>query len=159
MPRPRLPHLQKETTRHGRIVWYFRRGKEKRIRLDAAFGSAEFLEAYKAAEAGNQLPKKPRRIEKRVSSKQSASVVYFALAGDLVKIGVTTNPTDRLAALSTTSAVDLSLIKTIPGDVRLERELHQRFSDLRVRGEWFRYTEQLADFIAKAPDPAEAIIL
>lgn len=58
MPRPRKPYVQKEITRHGKIVWYFRRGKEKRIRLPGAFGSAEFNEAYAAALAG--LPAKPR---------------------------------------------------------------------------------------------------
>lgn len=58
MPRPRKPYVQKETTRHGKVVWYFRRGKEKRIRLPGAFGSSEFNEAYVAAISG--LPAKPR---------------------------------------------------------------------------------------------------
>ena len=52
MPRPRKPYVQKEVTRHGKIVWYFRRGKEKRVRLPGAFGSSEFNAAYAAALSG-----------------------------------------------------------------------------------------------------------
>lgn len=59
MPRPRKPYIQKETTRHDKVVWYFRRGKEARIRLPGVFGSREFNEAYNAAFAG--LPVKEKR--------------------------------------------------------------------------------------------------
>ncbi|NVM43001.1 tyrosine-type recombinase/integrase [Ochrobactrum intermedium] len=55
MPRPRKPYTQKEITRHGKTVWYFRRGKEKRIRLPGAFGSQEFNDAYNAALAGQPV--------------------------------------------------------------------------------------------------------
>ena len=33
MPRPRKPFVQQQVTRHGRKVWYFRRGRGERIRL------------------------------------------------------------------------------------------------------------------------------
>jgi integrase len=60
MPRPRKPYTQKETNRHGNTVWYFRRGKEKRVRLPGQFGSKEFNAAYDAALAGQQIaPKVP----------------------------------------------------------------------------------------------------
>lgn len=60
MPRPRRPYLQKEITRHGKTVWYFRRGKEKRIRLSGAYGSAEFVAAYDAAASGGVVEKTTR---------------------------------------------------------------------------------------------------
>lgn len=65
MPRPRKPFVQKETTRHGKVVWYFRRGKEKRIRLPGAFGSKEFNDAYATALAGS--PAKPRSVAAQAS--------------------------------------------------------------------------------------------
>ncbi|QKC65911.1 integrase [Mesorhizobium loti] len=65
MPRPRKPYVHKETTRHGKTVWYFRRGKEARIRLPGVFGSKEFSAAYDQAAAG-----KP--IEKRATAPQSS---------------------------------------------------------------------------------------
>lgn len=56
MPRPRQPHLHKETTRHGKILWYVRFGKGPRTRIEGAYGSAEFNEAYDAAIAGRPRP-------------------------------------------------------------------------------------------------------
>jgi integrase len=60
MPRPRKPYIQKETSRHGKVVWYFRRGKEKRIRLPGAYDSPEFIEAYNAALAGRPVETKAK---------------------------------------------------------------------------------------------------
>jgi integrase len=61
MPRPRPPHLHRETTRHGKGVWYVRAGKGPRVRLRAEFGSPEFDAAYQAAVTGSErpLPGKP----------------------------------------------------------------------------------------------------
>lgn len=53
MPRPRPPNLHKETSRHGKTVWYVRVGKGPRIRLKAEYGTPEFDEAYKAAINGD----------------------------------------------------------------------------------------------------------
>jgi integrase len=52
MPRPRPPHLHRETTRHDRTVWYVRLDRGKRVRLHGEYGSPEFKAAYKAAIAG-----------------------------------------------------------------------------------------------------------
>jgi integrase len=56
VPRPRPPNLHRETTRHGRVVWYVRLDKGPRIRIRGEFGTAEFLEAYEAALVGEVLP-------------------------------------------------------------------------------------------------------
>lgn len=53
MPRPRPPHLHRETTRHGRTVWYVRVGHGPRVRLPCGPGAAGFEEAYRAAIAGD----------------------------------------------------------------------------------------------------------
>lgn len=53
MPRPRPPHLIHEKNRHGDLVWYVRVGKGPRTRIKAAYGTAEFAEAYRAALAGD----------------------------------------------------------------------------------------------------------
>lgn len=60
MPRPRPPHLHKETSRHGKTVWYVRVNRGPRIRITAAFGTDEFDEQYAAALEGKvHLPGKP----------------------------------------------------------------------------------------------------
>lgn len=53
MPRPRPPHLHRETSRHGRTVWYVRDGKGPRIRIKAEYGTPEFEGAYQDALNGN----------------------------------------------------------------------------------------------------------
>ena len=52
MPKPRLPYLLRETTRHGRSVWYVRKGSGPRIRIRATFGTKAFNEEYQAALLG-----------------------------------------------------------------------------------------------------------
>jgi site-specific recombinase XerD len=55
MPRPRPPHLQRETTRHGKVVWVVRVGKGPRTRIRAPYGSPGFKAEYDAAVAGRPL--------------------------------------------------------------------------------------------------------
>lgn len=52
MPRPRPPYLVRQITRHGKPVWYVRRGKGPRIRIRAAFGTPEFAAEYQTAVNG-----------------------------------------------------------------------------------------------------------
>lgn len=52
MPPKLPPFLHRQITRHGRTVWYVRKGKGPRVRIHGAFGSAEFLAAYDAALGG-----------------------------------------------------------------------------------------------------------
>lgn len=59
MPRKLPPFVGRERTRHGKLVFYFRRGKGPRVRLPA-IDSDEFAEAYEAALAGS--PRKKHRV-------------------------------------------------------------------------------------------------
>jgi len=52
MPRPRPPHLHREVSRHGKVVWYVRVGRGPRVRIRAEFGTPEFEAEYQAAIAG-----------------------------------------------------------------------------------------------------------
>ena len=62
VPRPRPPHLHRETTRHGKTVWYFRPTKGPRIRIRAEIGTPQFDAEYQAAVSGERSP--PRRSAK-----------------------------------------------------------------------------------------------
>ena len=63
MPRPRPPHLNRETTRHGTVVWYVRRGDGPRIRIRGEYGSPAFQAAYEAAVRGRPAPEaKPSTV-------------------------------------------------------------------------------------------------
>jgi integrase len=56
MPRPRPPHLHRETTRHKKAVWYVRISRGKRVRIPGEYGSAEFMAAYDDAISGRRTP-------------------------------------------------------------------------------------------------------
>ena len=49
MARPRPRYLLKERTRHGKTVWYVRKGNGPRIRIKGKYGSPEFIAEYEAA--------------------------------------------------------------------------------------------------------------
>jgi integrase len=56
MPRIRPPHLQREKTRHGKVVWFVRVGKGHRIRIREEYGTPAFQDAYQAAVSGSARP-------------------------------------------------------------------------------------------------------
>jgi hypothetical protein len=77
-----------------------------------------------------------------------AGAVYFARCGDRVKIGFSIDPQARLGILQSGNPEPLTLVGWMPGTQDSERNLHQQFSALHVRGEWFRAEPALLEFIA-----------
>jgi hypothetical protein len=76
------------------------------------------------------------------------SYVYFIAAGrGAVKIGFAHDVESRLQALQTSSAEELVLLHYMEGTTADERRLHEKFAELRIRGEWFRHEGFLAEFI------------
>jgi hypothetical protein len=75
------------------------------------------------------------------------SMIYFIGRPGLVKIGRSVDPWARLGKLQTGAAEPLRMLLTMPGGAAQENALHRRFAHLRVHGEWFRLTADLADFI------------
>lgn len=56
MPKKPPQFIVSQTTRHGRKVWYFRRGKGARVRLPDKYDTPEFWAAYHKALTGEELP-------------------------------------------------------------------------------------------------------
>ena len=54
MPHPRPPHLHRQTTRHGKTVWYVRVNHGPRIRMRAAYNTPVFEAEYRAALQGER---------------------------------------------------------------------------------------------------------
>ena len=76
------------------------------------------------------------------------SVVYFVSgSNDRVKIGHTTNLKSRVRTLRTAHPDKLEIRLVLPGTREDEQELHRRFSDQHINGEWFRLDEVILDFI------------
>lgn len=74
--------------------------------------------------------------------------VYFLKARDLIKIGFSDNVRARVAAQIAANPFGCAFIGYMPGGRDLERHLHQKFADHRVRGEWFNENDGLTRFIA-----------
>jgi hypothetical protein len=77
--------------------------------------------------------------------------VYFlqSIAGAAIKIGFTGMFQRRLRRLQLSSPDRLCLLKLTPGGRPREREIHERFTDLRLHGEWFSPDPTLLDFIER----------
>lgn len=76
--------------------------------------------------------------------------IYFLTDGSYIKIGYTTQDIrKRIQQLNTGSVHKIYLLGWIQGDKKIEKELHKRFSNNRVRmsGEWFAPTQDLIQFI------------
>jgi hypothetical protein len=79
--------------------------------------------------------------------KDGRSRVYFLRDGDHIKIGTSANVPVRILGGQTMNPRELVLIGSVPGDRRLEADLHLKFRHLHVRGEWFAATPELLAFI------------
>ncbi len=79
-------------------------------------------------------------------------MIYFiqTVEGGPIKIGVTTQLQARLSALATAHSKDLRVLGVLDGERSVEKELHERFSHLRVKNEWFEPGEDLCQFIAES---------
>lgn len=75
--------------------------------------------------------------------------VYFIQDdGGEIKVGFSEgNPHRRLNAFRTGNPRELKLLVAIPGGREEEHALHERFADLRTRGEWFKPDPRLLGFI------------
>lgn len=82
-------------------------------------------------------------------------VIYFVQSGPggPVKIGWTykLGAYARLRTLQVGNPVKLTLLAEFNGSEADEQALHLRFKALALRGEWFKYEEPLASYIAALP--------
>lgn len=80
---------------------------------------------------------------------QIVPVVYFLEREDgAIKIGTTVDFNKRLYALVLEHG-KLRVLGLISGSYQKETDLHQRFSSVKIKGEWFEACQELFDFIAK----------
>jgi hypothetical protein len=84
------------------------------------------------------------RLQREAEQKHQGAVVYYMRLGDMVKIGWTTDLATRRQDVN-----PQEVLATEPGDMKLERQRHQQFADLRVHGEWFRLEPPLTEWISE----------
>ena len=106
-----------------------------------AIQQAQHLSFLRKLGDENMVSKKRRR--------QREARVYFARAGELIKIGVANDPARRVKELQTGSGQPIELLGHMAGGPKHERRLHGKFRYIRERGEWFRATPALLRYIAE----------
>lgn len=84
---------------------------------------------------------------KAKEKRESTYIVRNPKSG-LIKIGRSINPAARIKSLECGSGASLETIAILPGN--RERELHKKFSELRVFGEWFRDDGRIESFAKEA---------
>ncbi len=76
-------------------------------------------------------------------------MIYFVYNKnhDAIKIGFSESPYERIKEIQRNCLDQLKMIGTMPGDRNDEKSLHARFSEIRIRFEWFQNTPELMEFI------------
>lgn len=143
------PNVEKAKTRHGRTVYYYRRGKGPRTRLPNphVVSPDVFREAYEIASTGKKSVGRARGMAPSLAAENGKpGHVYFIRDGHRLKIGFTTNIKSRVKAIQTDCAEAVDVLMVMPGTQGTEKFLHERFADYHVGGEWFNLVGTLADF-------------
>jgi len=76
-------------------------------------------------------------------------MIYFIQSGDngSIKIGETNNINRRLATLQVGTSEKLTLLGFLDNDLETEKDMHLKFSEYRLRGEWFKPAKELLEYI------------
>ncbi|MFK7903803.1 MAG: KilA-N domain-containing protein [Chitinophagales bacterium] len=81
--------------------------------------------------------------------------VYFfhSTGSNIVKIGKTFDLQRRQNTIENSHGYEVKLLKAIRvPDESHERAIHKKFKDLRLKGEWFKCTPELREFIERLPN-------
>lgn len=159
-PRPQgMRYLVVERSRHGKRMYYYRKGSGPRVRLPdpAVYGESALNIAYAQADRGIK-PEYPAPYPTPTTARGTGrkGFVYFAESGGNVKIGFSKSVNGRVSTLKTGCAEPLRVLLAIPGTDETEAFFHAHFAAHRMQGEWFRFDGKLADFLdmtRSAPSP------
>lgn len=117
-------------------------GKERELRT-TALGKTAAIAQWRMFKA-----KRGRKVNGR---RYGPTRVYFIASGkDTIKIGVAQNVEARVAALQTGNAKKLRLLGSILGGEFVEKMIQARFVEDHIRGEWFKASPPLLNFIDAA---------
>lgn len=108
--------------------------------------SEALRELWSRAEA-----KKSRRGQEKKTPRQARPTFIYLMRDErsgCIKIGRAKNPTERERTLQSENP-HVAMLLSMPADANLERELHQRYGEFRVRGEWFRLSQSQIEEITQ----------
>ncbi|WP_375048912.1 GIY-YIG nuclease family protein [Bradyrhizobium sp. 8-10B] len=77
----------------------------------------------------------------------TSSVIYFMYSAGRIKIGFSTGLRARHSGLKKAGSFPPVLLLVMPGTGKEERDIHARFKDDRLHGEWFRLSAKLRGYL------------
>jgi hypothetical protein len=148
----RLRYIKAYRDRHGKPRYYLRRPGFKTVALPSPAGSPEFMAAYTAAGGRGEFPTSGS-LEvwtRQTRSGLRKSYIYIAgsdhPSGD-IKIGTSAKPKQRVSDLQTANSRKLRILAKFVGDKTTEAAVHRLLCHSRIRGEWFRRSKAVEQFI------------
>ena len=88
-------------------------------------------------------------VNEKKEIKKRENVIYFIRAGEHgIKIGYTYELEKRLKCIQQHCPIKLEVICTMKGSALIEKELHRKFSHLKIHGEWFKPHMEIFDYIS-----------
>lgn len=78
---------------------------------------------------------------------ETLGIVYVIQSNGYIKIGHTQNLSRRISQLQSASATKIEIKSVIKGGRKLEQELHTRYKQYTVHGEWFQPNDKMMGFL------------
>ena len=125
------------------------------VRMANRIGWEVLQKPHIRAQLGDVV-RRPTRVWKNRQSRVYLIQEQFGA----VKIGVSVHPGNRLIDLQVGYPYELSLLHEFPtpNARRVEAELHARYADKRLRGEWFRLSpEDVEELVQEYPSDQKPI--
>jgi hypothetical protein len=142
----KLKYIKEYRDRTGRVRRYFRIKGQPDVALPGEPDSAEFMQAYSEALASADVGAKKIAASARLNG---AGCIYFLDDGDFIKIGFSTDLSQRMKSYLTHRS-GLNLVAVIPGSrPDDDKQIRRRFANLRARGDWFRKGPSLVAYVDK----------
>lgn len=91
--------------------------------------------------------KKPDQTNPFMRPKDTRQAVYFMLVGDTVKIGISRNLNRRIKEFKVAISAPIDAVYVESGVHFTEKELHERFAQHRLQGEWFSLSDEIKGFV------------
>jgi hypothetical protein len=152
------PFVSAFKDRHGVTRPRFRRaGYSRYLPLD--MDGADFAAAYE--ECLDAAPRAPARSPKSAVSQlrvileargwsEAGEYVYFIQTRGMVKIGFSSLIVDRMSKLASSSPTPVRVLAIMLGGRAVERKVHETLAADKIKGEWFRRSEDVKRMIAFA---------
>lgn len=147
-----MKHVSTFIDRNGHRRWRFRKTGLKDHYFKSAPGEPGFDEEYADCyrdPADRKPPSEPLphlSLVRQLRGDYVGGHVYFVEAENgLIKVGFSKSIRERFKKLATATPLTLTLLGLRPGTAQAEREIHKRFADQRVMGEWFKPSSELRE--------------